>query len=184
MYWLRRPPYLRWITAALLLIAGLAIEFRQAPTERYPFAAATIPAGTALEQAIDWHRVPSGLLPPWPGAVGGIANTEIAAGDPMLPSTVATFAVPDDWWSVAIPLPTVAAPGTAIRLVLDSAGTVVEGVLLEGGIEDGFETIGMVAFAAADATRVAAALGDAAASTSNSLVVIIGVPDHAVGSTD
>jgi hypothetical protein len=177
VYWLRRPPYLRWITAALLLAAGLVIGFQQAPTEQYPFAAETIPAGAPLEPAIDWRRVPSGLLPVWTGAVGGIAKTQIAAGDPLLPSTIATFFVPPDWWSVAIPLPTIASPGTPIRLVLDDAGAVVEGVLLEAGIEDGFETIGMVAFAPSDATRVAAS------STSNSLVVMIGLRDSAVGPT-
>lgn len=174
---MRRPPYLRWITAALLLTVGLMIEFREGPTEQYPFAAATISAGAPVDSSVDWRTVPSGLLPEWNNTVGGIAKTEIAAGDPLLPSAAATFSVPRDWWTLAIPLPTTAPPGTPIRLVLDDAGTVVEGVLLEVGIENGFEMIGMVAFAPSDASRVAAA------STSSALVVMIGLRDNEVGPT-
>jgi hypothetical protein len=175
VYWLRRPPYLRWITAALLLTVGLMIEFRGGPTERYPFAANTISAGAPVDSSVDWRTVPSGLLPEWTDAVGGIAKTAIAAGDPLLPSATATFSVPSDWWSLAIPLPTTAPPGTPIRLVLDDPDAVVEGVLLEAGIETGFEMIGMVAFAPSDASRVAAASGNGA------LVVMIGLRDSAAG---
>jgi hypothetical protein len=169
VYWLRRPPYLRWIIAGLLLVLGLMIELRPAQVERYPFAATTIAAGSALEASIDWRTVPIGLLPQWNGDVAGPARTEIAAGDPLLPSAIASFSVPAGWWSVAIPLPTPAPPGTPIRLVLEDAGAVVEGILLEAGIEDGFETVGMVAFSPSDAPRVAAA------STNSALVVMIGV---------
>lgn len=177
MYWLRRPPYLRWIIATLLLVLGLMIEFRPTPVERYPFASDTIAAGAELGPSIEWRTVPIGLLPRWNGRVAGIAKTEIAAGDPLMPSAVASFWVPADWWSVAIPLPTSAPPGTLIRLVLGDAGEVVEGILLEAGIEDGFETVGMVAFSRFDAPRVAAA------STNSALVVMIGVQGSAEGPT-
>lgn len=177
MYWLRRPPYLRWVAAALLLVAGLAMELREAPSERYPFAAETIPPGGSIESSIDWRQIPIGLLPRWDAQVAGIAAMEIAVGDPILPSASVSFSVPADWWSVAIPLPTPAPPGSPIRLVLDDSGQVAEGVLIEAGIESGFETIGMVAFAPSDAPRVAVAAMNSA------LVVMIGVEGDGGGPT-
>lgn len=169
MFWLRRPPHLRWIAAVLLLMAGLAIELREAPRERYPFAAETILPGASIESSVVWRELPKGTLPLWDGEVTGVAAVEIAIGDPILPSALATFLVPSDWWSVAIPLPTPAPPGSPIRLVLGDEGQVVEGILIEAGVESGFETISMVAFAPSDATRVAAA------SSNSALVVMIGV---------
>ncbi len=170
MYWLRRPPYLRWIVAALLVVAGFALETRGAATERYPFAAVTVAPGTSVESLVEWRDVPAGLLPRWDGPIVGVAAVGIAAGDPVLPSATASFSVPADWWSVAVPLPQPAAPGTPIRLMLDEMGGFVEGVLLDGGIDDGFQTIGMVAFPPSDAPQVATAVTDSA------LVVMVGLP--------
>lgn len=53
MYWLRRPPYLRWFGAALILLIGLLMDLRGPELETYPFAAEPIPAGSAVDGAIE-----------------------------------------------------------------------------------------------------------------------------------
>lgn len=169
MYWLRRPPYLRWFSACLLLTLGFAWETRGEPRETYPFADESIAPGAIVDLSVEWRDIPKGLLPAWRGPVTGVARTAINVGDPLLPSVISTFSVPPDWWSIAIPLPQPAAPGTPIRLVTDTSGATVEGILVASGIDDGFETVAMVAFAPADAPRVAAA------SSANALVVMMGV---------
>jgi hypothetical protein len=175
MYWLRRPPYLRWISACLLLTVGFVWETRDESREPYPFASESIAPGEVIDLSVDWRDIPAGLLPAWNGPVAGVAIATITGGDPLLPSAVGTFSLPPDWWSIAISLPQPAAPGTPIRLVTDASGATVEGILVESGIDDGFETIAMVAFAPADAPRVAAAASD------NALVVMMGVPSGGLG---
>ena len=172
MFWFRRPPYPRWIAAALLLLAGLWLETRGPQLVEYPFASSPLAAGASLESSIEWRRVPAGLLPGWSGPVAGVAATTIQEGDPLLPSATASFSVPDDWWSIALPLPRPAAPGTRIRLVLEG-NAVVEGLLIEAGVDNGFETVAMVAFAPADAPLVAAA------SSNSALVVMMGTGSSA-----
>ena len=168
MYWLRRPPYLRWFSAALILIVGLAIEFRDDAVEPYPFAAQPIDAGADIGPSISWREVPRGLLPQWSGPVTGVAARDVPIGEPVTPSLLARTVVPKEWWSVPIPLPTAAAPGTPVRVVLQTTGTVVDGIVVESGIDTGFETVGMVAFSPTDAPQAAAAVADSA------LVVMIG----------
>lgn len=168
MYWLRRPPYLRWLSAALILIVGLIVELQGGAVVAYPFAERPIAAGAAIEPSLGWRDVPRGLLPQWTGPVSGVAARKVPAGEPVTPSLLAEVLVPTDWWSVPIPLPTAAAPGTPVRLVLQTTGTTVEGIVVESGIDTGFETMGMVAFSPSDAPRAAAAAADSA------LVVMVG----------
>ncbi|MDJ0923498.1 MAG: hypothetical protein QNJ77_02960 [Acidimicrobiia bacterium] len=168
MFWLRRPPYLRWIGAGLLLAIGVLIEFRPIPVERYPFAAEPLAAGTRIDEAIDWRDVPGGLMPAWAGAVSGIAAIDIETGDPLLPSVVADQATPTGWWSIPVPLVATVAPGTRVRLVAGYGGAILEGIVVEPGIDDGFETVAMVAFPPSDAPLAAAAAAN------DALVVMIG----------
>jgi hypothetical protein len=163
---MRRPPYLRWIAAGTVLLVGLLVETRAAPTVRYPFAEAPIAAGAAIDDAIVWREIPLDMLPEWPGAVAGIAVTGVAANDPILPSQIGGLRIPVDWWAVALPLPSPVAAGTHIRVVLLD-GTIIEGITLEGAIDTGFETTGTVAFAPTDAPLVAQA------ASNDALVVMI-----------
>lgn len=166
MYWFRRPPYLRWIAAAAVLLLGLLLDSRTTPLVRYPFAESTIAAGTAIEDHIAWREIPAGVLPVWPGTVSGNSATEIAANDPLLPSLVGDVTIPTDWWAVALPLPSPVPPGTHVRVVLGD-GNVIEGVVIDGTIDTGFALSGTVAFAATDAALVATAVSN------DALVVMI-----------
>ncbi len=166
MFWLRRPPYLRWSIAGLILLLGLVVESRSAPTVRYPFTGSFIAAGTAIDDDIVWRDIPAGLLPAWPGSIEGPAATAIEAASPLLPASVATTAIPVDWWAVSIPLPSPVAPGVHIRVVL-SDGTVIEGIVIDGDIDTGFSTAGTVAFPPTDAPLVAAS------ASNDALVVMI-----------
>jgi hypothetical protein len=157
------------------------------PVEPYPFAGEPIAAGSPIEESLTWRDVPRDLLPGWAGPVAGLARSRIDIGDPILPSAITNLAVPADWWAVPIPLPMETAPGTPLRLVLSGndsffAGTnaevtIVDGIVVEAGIDNGFETIGMVAFAPSDAPRVAnAAAHDA-------LIVMVGFGSNGIPPT-
>ncbi len=166
MYWLRQPPYLRWIAAGLVLVAGILYDTRPTPVVPYPFAAEQIDTGQQVDPAIEWRDVPAGVLPEWTAVVTGLAINDIPAGTPVLPSLITTVDVPEDWWVVPLPLPQRVPPGTPIRVALEDE--VVEGLIVGEPTDTGFELSGSVAFPSEDAARVAIAAGD------NALVVMIG----------
>ena len=174
MYWLRRPPYLRWITAGLVLIVGLFIEMRPVATETYPFVSAPLVVGHAVDSSVEWREVPAGLLPAWDGSITGVAVANVAVGTPLLPELVAAVSVPDGWWAVALNLPHYVAPDTPIRVSLN--GAIVEGRVVGEVADNGFELVAPVAFPAEEAAHIAA---EAATSA---LVVMIGSRRHALES--
>ncbi len=173
VYWLRPPPYLRWLVAALLIVLGLGIEARDGNTESYPFAANAIAAGTEIAAFVEWRTVPAGLLPRWEEPLTGVASHDVPAGHPLLPGLSTDLAIPAGWWSIPVPLPVAAAPGTRLRLLNGVTGELVDGILTAGGADDGFETVAMVAFSPDDALRAAQTV------TSDAFVVMIGQGDTA-----
>ncbi len=168
MYWLRRPPFLRWLIAASLVVTGLAFEMDCGETERYPFAAAAIEAGSSIGEAIEWRDVPVGLLPAWLEPPGGIAGYDIGAGDPLVPNLRSSYTTPAGWWSIPMPLPVATVPGTPLRLLDSLTGEQMDGVVDKAGLDDGFETTAMVAFPPEAAPRAAQAVA------SDAFVVMIG----------
>ncbi|MDJ0499184.1 MAG: hypothetical protein QNJ89_15225 [Acidimicrobiia bacterium] len=173
VYWLRPPPYLRWLVAALLIVLGFGIEARGGNTESYPFAANTITAGTEISTFVEWRTVPAGLLPKWEEPLTGAAGHDVPAGHPLLPGLSTELAIPSGWWSIPVPVPVSAAPGTRLRLLNSITGELVDGILTVGGTDDGFETVAMVAFSPGDALRAAQTV------TSDAFVVMIGQGDAA-----
>ena len=109
---MRRPPYLRWLAAGVVLLVGLMFETRTPPTVLYPYADTPIAAGTPIDDTIAWKEIPKGILPEWSTDVGGIAQTGFAANDPILPSQIGDLLIPADWWAVALVLPAPVAAGT------------------------------------------------------------------------
>ena len=67
-----------------------------------------------------------------------------------------------------------APPGTWLRVRNTSTGAVMDGVVVGAGRDTGFEIVGMVAFPAEEAARVADATAD------DALVVMVG---HGSGTT-
>lgn len=164
---MRRPPYLRWFAAGLLVAIGLLIETHPAATQPYPFTAADIAPGQQIAAAIEWREVPTGLMPSWEGDVQGPAAVAIPAGSPLLPSATVEITVPADWWKVPVPLPVPVTPGASVLIALGD-GAIIEGIAVESNLDDGFETFAMVAFAASDAPRVVRA------AATDALVVMVG----------
>jgi hypothetical protein len=166
VYWLARPPYLRWAAASLLVVVAAAMELQTPETVLQPFARIDIAAGSEItEDQVAWRAVPPGIIPPV--EVEGWAAVAISAGTPLMPALVAAAPqLPSDWWALELALPATAVTGASLRLILtavDGSGTVtVPGLLISAVATDGLgEQVGLVAvpeeFAAAAA---AAASGD------------------------
>ncbi len=177
MHWFRRPPYLRWALAALIFAAVAFTELRGPATVHHPFLAEPVAAGAPLSRAaLEWRQVPRGLLP----AVepdGRAAARALAAGEPLLPSSLdAGAGVPDGWWSVPVALAPGTAPGTEVRLVVlgpeGAALDTVPGLVVAPAGEDPFGAAapGLVAVAGDVASAVAAA------SARDRVVVLLATP--------
>jgi len=169
VYWLRQPPYLRWIAAGLVLCCGIYLDTRPAPSVAYPFSADAVAVGDRIEAAVEWRDVPAGILPEWSQAVTGAALTAIPAGTPVLPNLVAEVVPPTGWWAVSLPLPHRVSPGTHVRVI--AGESVVEGLVVGEMHDDGFELTASIAFASDDAQLVAATAANSA------LVVMVGSSD-------
>ena len=163
MWWLRPVPWLRFAAAALLVTLLIATELRDPATERYPFAARDVEAGTAMgDPGVEWRDVPAGLLPPFEPS--GATRVAVKGGTPLVPELTAPLRpVPGDWWVIEVPLGAEAAPGTTVRLVILEPAMAVTGVVVTGPRLDSFGGLerGAVAIPPANADVVArAAAGD------------------------
>ncbi len=164
VFWLARPPYVRWLAAALLLAAAAAADLRGRATVPYPFAADTVLAGQPFAAQVDWREVPVGLLPD-PGPTDGRAARDLAPGEPITAAAVASHdRVPAGWWAVPVDLPGTAAVGGRVRLVAPAAGLNVEGIVAAAPEAGPFAVTspGLVAVPPehAGAVAIAAAQGD------------------------
>ncbi len=158
--WLERPPYLRWLAAGLLLVAGLYLDLADRATEPYPFTVVAVGAGDAVDDAmIEWREVPVGLLGP-PAAPGGAAVRSLDPGDPLTASTLTAAAVvPPGWWSVPMERPESVAAGSRVRLISADPPLDAEGVVTAPPTRDTFSVVspGLVAVPADQAASAAQA---------------------------
>lgn len=142
MYWLQRPPYLRWAIAVALVVLVTWSEFAPAGTVRHPYVTTDITAGTPLVDAIEYREVPEGALPPVIVS-DMVARFPIGPGVPITPGLIADpdELAPGGWLTITAPLPDTAAVGTRAELVtVDDPGESVTGVVLAAG-EDGLVAI-------------------------------------------
>ena len=120
VYWFRRPPYLRWAAAALLIITAAWMDIRPDPTVRQPYAAVDLAAGATLDDTmIEWRSIPTGLLPRLDDP-RGIINRPVAAREPLLPTALSTDRVPtpEGWWTMEVELPVGSVPGQSVQLIV------------------------------------------------------------------
>jgi hypothetical protein len=170
VYWLPRPPYLRWAGAALLLAAALAWDLRAPRTELRPFAARSLQAGeTVAAPDVAWREVPAGLLPA-ADLQGATAAVALAPGDPLVDAVLRRGpAVPEGWWQIPIAVGSHAAAGDEVLLVLLDPPATIGGLVVAPQQGDSFsldfrpalvavpgESAALVAAAAAAGTLVAA----------------------------
>lgn len=157
MFWFGRPPVLRWVGAAALIVGALVVEFWPSATVAFPFTASETAAGDPLD--IEWRMVPAGLFPT-PTLTGMVASHELAQGEPITPSDVRSpVEVPVGWWALALELPAPVPPGAETRVVLGD-GRSVPGLVIAQTEADRFDVSGpsaLVAVPGEDAGRVAAA---------------------------
>ena len=162
VFWLSRPPYLRWAAAVALVLIALVWDLRGRSGVQYPFAASTIQAGAAIgEGDVEWKTAPRGLFDA-PDLSTPVAARSIAAGEPILPSAIDDEAgVPEGWWAVPVALPAAATPGGAVRLIVPG-GVEADGIVVAVGNSDllSFSDAGLVAVPPARATAVATAAMD------------------------
>jgi len=171
VYWFTRPPYLRRVGAALLIVVAAWVDLRPADTVLYPFAAADLAAGSAIDTAaIEWREVPRGVLPTAPAAEGTI-RVAVASGEPITPSLVSRDrpSVPEGWWALSTIVPDAVVPGQEVQLVVTGAAPrAYPGIVITPpppadplAYQD---PIGLVAVPADSAVAVAAATAEGAIS--------------------
>ena len=158
-----RPPYIRWAVAAAIIVAALLWDLRGSAQILYPFASSAIAAGTPItDSQVVWRNIPDGTME-IPDLREPIASRDVAAGEPIVPSAVSGASlIPDGWWSVPVPLPGAAIPGTRVRLVGIESGFETDGIVVSAVGEDllSFSESGMVAVPPDFAAVVAIAARD------------------------
>jgi hypothetical protein len=164
VYWFRRPPYLRWIAASLILAGALWMDLRGKPTEPRPFTVSSIAAGDRIvDEMLEYREVPVGVLPEV--NVDGYAMGPLSPGEPLTPSVISDRdPLPDGWWAMEMEVPTGAGSGAVLRLVIEGAATVVPGLItnvVSAGQSAGWvRETAMVAVPSDQASAVATALTD------------------------
>jgi len=170
VYWLPRPPYLRWAAAAVLVLGAFAWDQRAPAAALHPFAARPVLAGEALDAtAVAWREVPAGLLAA-PDLDGVTAAVDLEAGDPLVAAVLRRgAAAPEGWWEVPVAVGAHAAAGDEVLLVVIDPPLTVRGLVVSAQHGDAYslgyrpavvavpeEAAAVVAAAAAAGTLVAA----------------------------
>ena len=171
MFWFRRPPYLRWLGAAVLIGAGLVAEFRPTAMVVHPFATDAVEPGMQLE-GVDWREIPAGILPPPPELTNMVARRRLAAGEPLLAGAVSPAEVggPRGWWALSMEVPALVAPGTAARVIVSDPPLAVDAVVLAAAAADPFSTARPTALVAVPPEQAAPVAAAAAAGRATVLV--------------
>ena len=132
VYWLQRPPYLRWAAAALVLLGALAWDLRSAPTAMHPFAARAIEAGAVPgAEDVEWRRIPAGVLAT-PSLEGVVAAVDLAAGEPITASALTgPTTVPDGWVALPVDIGSHAPAGAEVVLIVVDPPGSVPGIVVQ-----------------------------------------------------
>ena len=149
---------LRYVAAAVVVLAAVVWDLWPEATVRHPFAAGAITAGSTFDGAVEWRSIPTGVLPHVDPM--GVAMVDLAEGEPILPSHVGEAPVPDGWWVVSLAVPRGTRVGSEVRVAVTSPAvaeaTLVRGVVV-AGTPDAPGAVGSVAVPEGDAGLVAAA---------------------------
>ena len=170
MYWLQRPPYLRWAAALALVAGALAWDLRPPSVEPRPFLTADVAAGDPVPaDAVEWRDVPTGLFPA-ADLTRPVAAVDLTAGTPLVGAVLRSpVAAPAGWWEVPVAVGAHAAAGDEVLLVVVDPPTTVLGLVVTAQRGDPYsldyvpaavavpaESAPLVAAASAGGTLVAA----------------------------
>lgn len=119
MFWLARPPYLRWVAIGAMIAVAVAVDLGDRRLERAPFAARDIARGDAVrETSIRWRDVPVGLMST-DVPNDAVAVRDIAEGEPITAGAVTGHRPPPDgWWTLELEVPDAATGGRRARVVV------------------------------------------------------------------
>ena len=163
MFWLTRPPYLRWAAAALIFLAALGWDLQGRSGSPYPFAAQSITAGAPITEGdVEWRTMPDGVLT-LPDLNAPVATRAIAQGEPILPSAVGVDqGIPNGWWAVSVSLPTATPIGASVRLISTERAVQSEGIVIALGTSDllSIAEAGLVAVPPEHAAAIATAAAE------------------------
>ncbi len=168
MYWLSRPPYLRWAAACLLIVFALYRDLAPESTVPHPFAVDLISAGAEVTSAdVVFRDVPEGLLDPV--SLPFVAARAITEGSPVLVSDAeAGTRAPHGWWSVELPVPAGTKAGDEVLLVADDDDP-IPGLVVAAPTADGFsEPVALIAVPGEAAPAIALAASE------NRVTVLLG----------
>ena len=158
MYWLSRPPVLRYALATTVVLTALWMEVRPTDAVMHPFAVHSIPAGrTVTPSDVEFRSVPAGLLPAV--SLPQVTGHSVRAGDPIL-TAQSWPTTPAGWWALEMPSPAKVAPGSRVRVVItesDQPAVSTIGIVVDTGEAFG-ETTALVAVAEEWADTLAAAV--------------------------
>jgi len=131
VYWLQRPPYLRWAAAALLVVGAAAWDLNEGPTSLHPYLITDVAAGDAVTDAdVAWREVPAGMVQA-PDLTRPVAAVDLQAGDPLLDAVLSgPVTVPDGWWAIPVAVGANAGPGDEVLLVVTDPPTTVSGIVV------------------------------------------------------
>lgn len=163
MFWLTRPPYLRWAAAAAIVVAAFVWDLHGSAESPYPFAAHAIPAGTRItDPDVEWRSLPVGAIA-MPDLTRPVAAHDLVGGEPIVPSSITmTSPIPDGWWAVPVALPPGTPPGIRARLIGTDPVFETEGIVIAAAEQDllSFSEGGSVAVPPDHAATVALAARD------------------------
>jgi hypothetical protein len=131
VYWLQRPPYLRWAAAVLLVIGALLWDLRGEPTVLHPYLTRAVAAGETIgEDDLEWREIPAGILPVV-DLDTPVAGVDLAAGLPVMDAALRRpVTVPEGWWSVPVQVDAAAGAGDRVLLVVTEPPATVTGLVV------------------------------------------------------
>jgi hypothetical protein len=163
VFWLSKPPYVRWLAAAAVVLAAVAWDLSGRRMESFPFAAVEISAGRVIDsEDIEWRDVPTGLMP-LPDLSQPTTSRHVTRGEPITASAVSSeTSIPDGWWAIPVALPAIAVSGAMVRLVVVESGFSVDGIVVAASERDllSLADAGLVAVPGDAAETVARAAAD------------------------
>lgn len=161
MFWLSRPPYLRWFLAVSVLAAAVVLEVRPDRTVPHPFTIEPIGVGELIDESVVmWRDVPAGLL--HPVSLPSTASRPFESGEPVLagadPSSGSETGIPEGWWALEVDIPLGARAGMSVKVVTPIGSA--QGVVVDVRDGDFGERSGLIAVPEPSADMVAMAVAD------------------------
>jgi len=131
VYWLQRPPYLRWAAAVLLVVGAAVWDISGDPTSLHPYLITDVAAGDAITDGdVEWREVPAGMVPA-PDLTRPVAAVDLQTGDPLLDAVLRdSVTVPEGWWAVPVAVGANAGPGDEVLLMVTDPPSTVSGVVV------------------------------------------------------